>query len=81
MGWWHRLCEREINAPWTYRKRHLADNFFECFDNIRRVVTRYDKRADPFLGFVGLEAPRVSIMSWVGKLALEPVMQFGVDRA
>ena len=47
--------------PWRcdwrlYKERHLVECFFLKLKNFRRVATRYDKLASPFLAFVYLAA-------------------------
>ena len=56
-----RLLMRRFSKS-SYRKRHLAENFFERIKIFRRVATRYDKLADTFLGFVCLAATIVSLI-------------------
>jgi transposase len=41
-------------APRSYRRRQRVENVFEKIKRYRRVVTRYDKLAETFLGFVCL---------------------------
>ncbi|EOO27091.1 hypothetical protein IIU_05958 [Bacillus cereus VD133] len=48
-------------APWVvdwylYKKRHLAECFFNKIKHFRRVATRYDKLATSFLAFVYIAA-------------------------
>ena len=39
---------------WTYKERHLIENFWQKIKQFRCVATRYDKLAKSFLGFVYL---------------------------
>jgi transposase len=41
---------------WLYKERHLIEIFWQKIKQFRRVVTRYDKLAKSFLGFVYLAA-------------------------
>ena len=40
----------------TYKARHLIENFFAKFKQVRAIATRYDKTACNFLGAVHLVA-------------------------
>jgi transposase len=50
-------ANRKRTVPFSaklYRRRHRVENFFQRIKRYRRVSTRYDKRAETFLGFVCL---------------------------
>ncbi|GGA40889.1 hypothetical protein GCM10010917_27680 [Paenibacillus physcomitrellae] len=44
-----------------YKERHLIECFFNKVKNYRRLVTRFDKKADTFMAFLTL----ASIMVWL----------------
>jgi len=49
----HRKEQREYDEE-MYKARHLIENFFAKLKQFRGIATRYDKRAQTFLGAVYL---------------------------
>jgi transposase len=56
----NRKVQRPVERK-TYGLRNRIERFFNKIKNSRRVVTRYDKLASSFLGFVQLAAIRIWI--------------------
>ena len=48
--------EQRIDDEELYKARHLMENFFAKLKQFRGIATRYDKRANTFLGAVYLVA-------------------------
>jgi transposase len=53
-----RKDKRDIDG-YTYKERHLVENFFAKIKRYRRVATRYEKTAANLLGFVLFASIRV----------------------
>jgi transposase len=54
----HRLKPPRFNKQ-LYRKRNLAERFFNKLKHFRAVATRYDKRDDNYLASVKLASIRI----------------------
>jgi len=48
-----------------YKNRNVIERFFGFIKHFRRVATRYEKKAENFLGFIWLAAVLVSLKSIV----------------
>ena len=51
---------------WRYKERHLVECFFLKLKEFRHVVTRYDKQANRYLGFVHLACIRIFLAWYTG---------------
>ena len=48
-------------SPFLHRDRNLVERFFKRIKHLRRIATRYEKRAANFLAFIKLAA----ILIWL----------------
>lgn len=53
--------KQNAKQPWhvdwhLYKERHLIECFFNKLKQFRRIATRYDKLASPFLAFIYVAA-------------------------
>ena len=59
---------RRFEPPYDkqrYKNRNVIERFFGLIKHFRRVATRYEKKAENFLGFVWLAVVLVSLKSIV----------------